>query len=161
MKKSLTTFIFLAFLMVPALTFGQLKKDLVKPDISESLTKPAGNYLLGIFDPSRMQMSHSFSMGLSTGGSNSIFYNTYMNMIDFKLSEKLFLKTRIGIMNSPYHTLGENSMFDKPIFFGGAELNYKISEHSNLLFRFESTPYYYQPDYYRTRGDRLMFGPLD
>jgi hypothetical protein len=147
MKKTISV-VFLSLLFVlPSTAFSQLKRDLVKPDISESISQPANNFLMGIFDPSRMQMRHSFSMGFSGGGGNSMLMNTYMNAIDFKLSEKLFLKTRLGIMSSPYHTFGENSGLNEPMFFGGVELNYKVSEKTNLMLRIESSPYYYYSPY--------------
>jgi hypothetical protein len=147
MKKITISFFLVLILLAPTLLFAQLKRDLVQPDIATTLTKPANNYLLGIFDPSRMQMHHSFSMGYSMGGGNSMLMNTYMNRIDFKLSEKLFLRTNIGIMSSPYHTFGEKSMFNEPMFFGGAELDYKVSDKTRLMLRFESTPYYYRQPY--------------
>jgi len=62
------------------------------------------------------------------------------------ISEKMVLRTNIGIMSSPYHSFGENSRFNKPMFFGGAELDYKITDKTRLMFRIESSPYqYYQP----------------
>jgi len=159
MKSKLSS-IFIAFLFIPLLAFGQLKKDTKLPDLSSVLAKPVNNFLLNFSDPSKFQMNHTLSMSFGMAGNSQMLQNSYLNTMLFNLSDKITLKTDIGILSTPYHTFGENSSLNNPRFFGGAELSYQISENSYIQLRFDSLPYnnyyngynrynnYYSP-YYR------------
>jgi len=134
------------FLMLPVICFGQLKKDVTKPNISNTLTSAAySNGLLGFLDPSKFEMSHSFSMSYMAFGSGGMMVNTYLNTMNYRFSDKLFLTTNLGIMNSPYNSFGKNSALNQTQFFGGAGLTYLPSKNTVISIRFESTPYLYQP----------------
>lgn len=143
MKNNLSTSLFFTLLLIPFLAFAQLKKDTQAPDFTNILTKPADSFLLGFLDPSKFQMNHSFSMSFGMGGGQQMLQNAYINTMFFQFSENFTLTTDLGIMQTPYHTFGENSSLNNPQFFGGAQLNYKISEHSHLQLRFESVPVNY------------------
>jgi hypothetical protein len=126
--------------------FAQLKRDGSKPNISGILTTAPSQYLLGLFDPTRMHMRHSFSMSYSALGGSGLMLGSYMNTIDFLISENLTLRADLGILTSPYNTFGENFYLNKPKFFGGAELNYRMGENTSLMLRFDTSPYlYHQP----------------
>jgi hypothetical protein len=133
--------------LVPIGSIAQLKKDAVTPKFNEILAKPNSDFLFGLLDPSRMHMSHVFSMSYGAFGSQGVMLNTYVNTIDFQISDRMNLRTNFGIMASPYHTLGENFYFNEPRFFGGAMLNYRVTDNSNIIFQFQVTPYqyFYQP----------------
>ncbi len=132
-------------LIIPVFSFGQLKKDTKTPDFSSILTQPQSNFM-GFLDLSKIQMNHSFSVSFGSFGGGQTLQNAYMNTMNIQISENLFLTTNLGILSTPYHTFGENSFLNDPQFFGGAELNYKISDKSSLMLRFESVPYnYYSP----------------
>lgn len=138
--------VFLLCAVFPLQSFAQLKKDIPRADISGTLTRPGNDMILGFLDPSRMNMQHSISMSYAAFGGNGMMLNSYLNTLNYQITDKLFLRTDLGIMTSPYHTFGENSSLNKPQFFGGAQLKYQFNENSSLLLRFESAPhYYYQP----------------
>ena len=141
MKNRLGKLIFLLTIFTPFLAFGQLKKDTKEPQLIEVLSKPAENYLFNLLDPSKVQMNHSFSMSFGMAGNSQMLQNSYVNTILFNLSENFTLKTDLGILSTPYHTFGGNSPLNNQQFFGGAELHYRISDKSSILFRFESSPY--------------------
>jgi len=124
---------------------AQLKKDAEQPDFSNVLTTPNNNFLLGFLDPSKINMHHSFSMSYSGFSGQGMMLNTYMNTIDFELSENLYLQTNIGLMNSPYNTFGEDFYLNDTKLFGGAKLKYKFSEKSSLQLQFDYSPYTYYP----------------
>ena len=155
MRKNTTLITLFITFILPLSLFAQLKKDTVQPDFTSVLSKPADYFLLDFSDPSKFQMSHSFSMSFGMGGGNQVLQNTYMNTMSFQLSESMSLTTNLGILSTPYHTFGEKNSLSDPQFFGGAELSYQISEKSSLHFRFESSPYgyynyrnpYYSPFY--------------
>ncbi len=149
MKKKFSARLFITLLLIPFLAFAQLKKDSKKPDFTNILSKPADSFLFGFFNPSSFQMSHSFNMSFGMGGGQQMMQNAYINTMFFQFSEDLTLTTDLGIMQTPYHTFGENSSLNNPQFFGGAQLNYKISENSNLQIRFQSMPATYYNSYNR------------
>ncbi len=144
-------FVFLAAL--PNNSFAQFKRDMGNPNISGVLTAPGSDFLFSFLDPSKISMHHSMSMSYGMAGRNGMALSTYMNTIDFQLSENLFLRTNLGIMSSPYNTLGENFYLNKPRLFGGAQLHYKINDHSSLFLQVQSNPGgLYRPglsDYYQ------------
>ena len=150
--QSKLSLIFVIVLLVPFLAFAQLKKDTKIPDITNVIAKPVDNFLLSFSDPSKFQMNHTLSMSFGMAGGNQMLQNSYLNTMLFNLSDKLTLTTDIGILSTPYHTFGENSSFNNPRFFGGAELNYQVSENSFIQLRFESLPYnsYYNNGYYNS-----------
>ena len=116
-------FIISIFLLIPALSFGQLKKDVNKPNISNTLqTATMNNSLLGFLDPSKLTMSHNFSMSFSSFGGHGMMLNTYVNTLNYQFNDKLFLTTNLGIMNSPVNSLPGNSYLNENLIFAGAEL---------------------------------------
>lgn len=124
---------------------AQLKRDMGNPNISSVLSTTNGNFLLGFLDPSKIHMHHNFSMSYSAFGSQGMMLNSYLNTIDFQLTDKLLLQTNIGLMNSPYNTFGENFYLNDTKLFGGAKLKYNFNEKSSLQLQFDYAPYYYYP----------------
>ena len=158
MKIRMLIFVFLALIFLnPQKDYAQLKKNEGSPRISEILTTP-GTSLLGFLDPSNFHMSHSVSMSYSAlGGGAGMMLNSYINTIDLQLSDKLFLRTNIGIMSSPYNTFGDNYFLNKPQFFGGAELKYDFDNNSSLFFKFDIAPYQSYYNSYNPRYNNSMF----
>jgi hypothetical protein len=147
--KRILSINFIALLLIPFLAFAQLKKDTKLPDISDIIAKPASNFLFDFSDPSKFQMNHTLSMSFGMAGNSQLLQNSYLNTMLFSLSDNLTLRTDIGILSTPYHTFGKNSSLNDPQFFGGAELNYQISENSFIQLRFDSLPYSsYYNNYY-------------
>jgi hypothetical protein len=139
-------FIVTLLLIIPVIGFGQLKKDISKPNISNTLQSAAySNGLLGFLDPSRLQMYHSFSMSYMGFGGGGMMVNTYMNTLQYRFNDKLFLTTNLGIMNSPINSFKDNNALNQTQFFGGAELTYLPSKNTVISLRFDSSPFYYQP----------------
>lgn len=146
-------------LIVPVLSFAQLKKDAGKINISNTLeTGGMQNSLMGFLDPSRFHMQHGFSVSYSAMGGAGVMMNAYTNTIDYKVNDQVSVRTILGIMNSPYNTLPGQSYLKDAQFFGGAEIIYRPSDETSLLLRVESVPssYYFQrgfyggyPSYYR------------
>jgi len=90
--------ILLILIIIPTLGYGQLKKDAEKPNISESLVAYNPNdVLVGFLDPSRFQMSHSFSMSYMGFGGGGAMINTYVNTLNYRFSDDLFLTTKLGM----------------------------------------------------------------
>ena len=82
--------------------------------------------------------------------------NSYLNTIDYKFSDNLFLTTKLGLMASPVNNLPNKNMFNDTQFFGGAEIRYLPTENSSVVLRFESVPYLYtSPFMYNWRNSYL------
>jgi len=146
MKKYAVLIVTISLFFISVTGFAQMRRDVSKPNISGILTTAPSQYLMGFLDPSRMRMHHSFSMSYSALGGAGLMIGSYMNTIDYLISENLNLRANLGIMTSPYNTFGENFYLNKPKFFGGAELNYRMGENTNLMLRIDTAPYmYYQP----------------
>lgn len=145
MKKTIAiTMLFAVILCLPFNSFAQFKKDVGNPNISGILTAPAtADALFGLIDPSKLHMRHSVSMSYGMMGSNGMMLSSYMNMMDYQISDNLLLRANLGIMTSPYNTMGEGFYLNEPRFFGGAALEYKFNEKSSISLQFQSTPYYY------------------
>ena len=142
-------YLILLLIIIPTLGYGQLKKDTNKPNISESLEfSQAKDVMLGFLYPSRLNMSHSISMSYTAFGGGGAMINTYVNTLNYRFSDDLFLTTKLGIMNSPYNSLPGNSYLNDVQFFGGAELKWLPSENSAIFIRFERAPAFYSQGYY-------------
>lgn len=158
MKRALyVSILIVAFFVWTESGFAQLRKDIAKPNISGVLTNPGADFLFGLLDPSKIHMRHSFAMSYGSFGSGGLMLSSYLNTIDYQITEKLFLRTNLGIMTSPYNTYGENFFLNKPQFFGGAQLDYKINNNTSLQLRFDSAPYYY----YRPSLGQFGYEPLN
>ncbi len=156
--KKIVVFLLVSF-AIPALSFGQLKKDADQPDFSSIVAQPTNNFLLDFIDPGKIRMNHSFSASFGMGGGQQMLQNAYMNSMYIQLSENVMLSTNLGIMSTPYHTFGESSFLDQPQFFGSAQLDYKISENAGLSLRFEKAPYTTNSMFYNG-FDRRYYSPF-
>lgn len=146
MNRNITIFmsVFLVLVFVTN-SHAQLKKDTGNPNISSILSTSNGDFLLGFLDPSKIHMHHSFSTSYSAFSGQGMMLTSYLNTIDFMLSEKWLLQTNIGLINSPYNTFGENFYLNDTKFFGGAKLKYRINDQSSVQLQFDYAPYYYYP----------------
>ena len=143
---------------VPVISYGQLKKDVQATNVSNTLETAAkyNNTFLGFLDPNRLHMRHSFAMSYTSIGGNGIMLNSYLNTINYKFSENLFLTTKLGLMASPINNLPNQGIFNDTQFFGGAEIRYLPTENSSVILRFETVPYLYTgPSMYYWRNSYL------
>lgn len=147
MKKY--AYIILALIMIPTLGFGQLKKDVTKPKISESLVAyNQHDAMVGFLDPSRFQMGHNVSVSYMGFGGGGAIINTYVNTLNYRFTDNLFLTTKLGIMNMPYNSLPGNNYMNDTEFFGGAELKFLPSENSMIILSVEKVPSVYSTGYF-------------
>ncbi len=150
--------IVLIFLMLPGVIFAQYKTQTEAPDMRNALTSPASS-ILGIFNPEKFQMRHSFSSAFISGGGNSMMLNSYVNTMDYQFNNLFSLTLNLGIMNTPYNSFAQNSATQNPAFnslnqtqfFGGGELRYKPSEKVQVSLGVYSMPNTYSYSPYRSR----------
>jgi hypothetical protein len=140
--------ILLLLVFIISVGAAQLKSDMGKPSVAKDLKyNYANNSLFGFLDPTRLDMHHSFSMSYMTMGKTNAMVNMYMNNMSYRFSDKWMLLTRLGIMNSPYNSLPQDSYLNDTKLFGGAELRFTPSEKTMISLSFDTTPYYYPMRY--------------
>ncbi len=145
MRKFLVVFIIWMF---PVLAFTQMKENTKMPSFSQIGIKPNSNVILGFLNSDRLSMHHTFSMSyMSLGNAGGMMVNSYMNTINYQISNPLFLRLNLGIMNSPYNSFN-NPALGNTQFFGGAELFYQPTENSMIKLGVQVRPGYYGPGYY-------------
>jgi hypothetical protein len=134
-------------LSLPMLVFSQYKTKTELPAMSDVVGKSSG-LILGFLNSEKFSMHHSFSMGyMSSGKYGSMMVNSYMNTINYQISDPLFLRLNVGIMNSPYNSY-QNPALNNTQFFGGAELFYRPSENSLIRLGVNVRPGFYRPGYF-------------
>lgn len=138
-------------LMIPTIMSAQFKTQ-TQPDISKKIAAPATNLFFGFLNPDRLSMHHSFSASFMTMGNHSLMLNSYVNTIDYRISNPLLLKVNLGIANMPYSSFGDNPGLNDTQFFGGAELQYRPSNSTSLSVGVNVMPGYYYGYPYRYGG---------
>jgi len=102
---------------------------------------------------SSFNMRHSYSLTYSSLGKNSFAIQAYTNTISFNLSDNLSFEMDASIVNMPYSTLGRNFQnYINGIYLTRAQLNYKISEKSNLQIQFNNKPFILYDNYFYDRS---------
>jgi hypothetical protein len=129
--------------------------DLQKEETSFQLEKPGLS--MSLLDPSRLKMSHTYSLSFMTGGGRSQTIGLYMNSIEYQVSSPLTLRLHLGYLHQPTALFGgvRDSGFGGT-FLPGFELDYHPSE--NFFFKVNMSsytyPYYYYGLYPRELGKR-------
>jgi len=139
---------FVLLLILSTYLFAQLKSQTNAPNISESIATQPTNLFIGLLDPARFSMHHQFSASYMTVGGHGIMLNSYLNTINYRISDPLLLTLNLGIANSPFNSFNNNptSIKNNTQFFGGAELRYQPSRNSHISVSVNVAPgynYYY------------------
>jgi len=148
MKKILTISI---FLIITTSLFSQFRDRPVDDfDIKEGiLDKSSSGLLLGLFDPSKFQMSHSFGMSYSTFANNSVTLGTYTNSMFYQFSDKLDVRVDATLTTTPYNSFGQDFADQINGFrISNAEINYRPTEDMFIRVQYNSYPNYYMNPYY-------------
>lgn len=144
MKK---IFVLALLLSIPFLAFAQYKDQAKLPKMSQAIAKPASSLLLGFLKSDRLTMHHNFSMSFMTLGRQNMMVNSYTNTINYQISNPLFLRMNLGVMNMPYSSF-TNSALNNTHFFGGAELFYRPTDNTTIKLGIDVRPGYYYPGNY-------------
>ncbi len=148
MRKFMVLFVLLS---LPLLAQAQLKEKTKLPEFSQVGIRPYSNVILGFLNSDRLSMNHTFSMSyMSMGSAGGMMVNSYMNTINYQISNPLFLRLNLGVMNTPYNSFS-NPALNNTQFFGGAELFYQPSDNSMIKLGVQVGPGYYGPGYYGPR----------
>lgn len=148
-KNALSLVISLVILLfgLSSITQAQLRKDqsknseLTGPVIKQDPSKGAS--LDNLFN---MQMDHSYSMMFSSFGGQFQNMNAYTNTMRFFFSEDLTGRVDLSLLHSPFGNSmmspNSNNGMDTQFLIRNAELNYQISDRSNIRIQFQQVPSY-------------------
>lgn len=154
--KSFALLTLLAFLAsLSSISTAQTTPPELKGDeASLQLQKPSLS--LSLLDPSRLKMSHSYSLSFVTGGGRSQTIGLYMNSIEYQISRPLTLRLHLGYLHQPTALFGRSRSSNfGGTFLPGFELDYRPSE--NFFFKINMSSYtypYYYGMYPREFGER-------
>jgi len=154
--KTLALFTLLGFLAglssIAAAETTPLELEEDQPSLQ--LQKPGLS--LSLLDPSRLKMSHTYSLSFVTGGGHSQTIGLYMNSIEYQVSRPLTFTLHLGYLHQPTALFGRgrDSSFGGTLL-PGFELDYRPSD--NFFFKINMSSYtypYYYGIYPREFGER-------
>lgn len=153
--------LFIISLLINSFSFAQFKDKDLTPTIMDGITNysPSG-FLSNFLNPNNFQMNHSVNMSYSAFGTNGVALTTYTNSMVFRFTENLNLEIDASAVASPYSSFGEEHQKSiNGIYLTRAQLNYKISESSNLTIQFLNPPpgSYYNSYYNYSPFSRYRF----
>ncbi len=153
-------------MLIPGLIFAQYRRQEKPVSISQELIRPNSNSFMGlsILDPSRLNMSHSFSMSFFSVDGKGVSQGLYLNTLTYQIANPLLVRLQWGIQSYPYNTLAKSHpAFQSGLFLSGAELQYKPSDKFEMKFQINQMPYYnrYGSGWYRNpyRASWDLFEP--
>ena len=122
--------------------------------------------ILGIFNPKNFTMQHSFQISYLSSSYGNVSLTSYVNSMNYKISDKLNISADVRIQYSPFANSGFGNDFSGKlqndltgIFLSKLSLDYKISENSFFSIQFrrfdESMYNNYDNPFYRNSESRL------
>src|SRR4030042_6245829 len=104
---------------LPYIILAQLKENTKLPAFSQVGVRPNSNLILGFLNSEKLKMHHTFSMSyMSMGRAGGMMVNSYLNTIEYQISNPLFMRLNLSIANSPSNSFN-NPALNNTQFFGG------------------------------------------
>lgn len=140
----------LTCLLVMLLTFSTLSNAQLREDLSKSSDfmgpvikegSSQGGSLSNLFN---MQMNHSYSMTFASIGGQYQNVNAYTNTMHFFFTDNLTGRLDLSLLHSPFGNsfLDNGNGMGTEFIIRNAELNYQISDRSNISIQFQQLPSY-------------------
>ena len=126
-----------------------------QPGLSEWLggnTHPS----LGLIDPSRLSVQHSFSFGFASGGGpngGSVMQSLYATQFRYQFSNPLTMTFVLGLQNSRFG--GGDVTGDYSSVLGGIKLDYRPTSNFFINVEFMRSPVQTWPGMYRQHGQAV------
>ena len=146
MKTPMTRAVVLCALLalVPLAAAGQFKSSLEnRPGVSESILQPGtSDAWLGIFDPNRLSMRHTFSLSYGAfGGGRGMSLGMYTNSLFYRIADPLDVQVDVSLMYSPSSSyMGGPQKDFSGIYITRAQLNYRPSQSTLVQINFQQYP---------------------
>lgn len=129
------------------------------PTNTEEQTKSG----FSLFDPSKFNMTQSYSLMYSSSKYGSQSLGLYLNSIEYQISDPLKVRVDLAYYHNPGALVGNNNstLSNSGSILPGLALSWKPSENFHLYFNYSQVPgYYYSPydrystDYWYTETGR-------
>lgn len=143
MKKIAILWSLVAVMLCFTTATAQFKSTIdPRPTVAESILRTDdGSFLSGLFDPSKFNMQHSFSLSYTSVAGQGISLGVYTNSMQYKFSDNLDVRTDISLMTSPFNTLGKDAQSSlSGLFLNRAELNYRPWQNTLLQISYRQIP---------------------
>lgn len=142
----------LLFLCSASLTYGQFRdQERKNSDYTGSIIKQDPSEGANFSNLFNMQMSHSYSMNFASFGGQYQSLNAYTNTMNFFFTDKLTGEVAFSLLHSPFGNSFMNNQngLGTEFILRNAELNYQLSDKSNISIQFRQMPSYgFGPGYY-------------
>ncbi len=144
--RRLLTLLCIAYVLV-GVTHAQLREQSKPLDLARELRTPVSARVGGILglDPSRLRLSHSYSLSYFSLAGQSFAQGVYLNTINYELSAPLQLRLQWGMAHAPLQSMGLNSLVRSGPFLSAAQLQYRPSSKFSLEVGFQALPPYWRP----------------
>lgn len=143
MKKMAIVWSLLAVTLCFTMASAQFKSTFEpRPTVAESILRIGdGSFLSGLFDPSKFNMHHSFSLSYTSFAGQGMSLGVYTNSMQYKFSDDLDVRTDISLMASPFNSLGKDAQSNlSGLFLSRAELNYRPWKNALLQISYRQIP---------------------
>lgn len=117
------------------------------------------NMILGFINPNNFTMNHSFSMSMVNTGYGNVSLTSYINTMNYRISNKLNISADVKFQFSPYASsiYGPESAANlqndlNGISLSRASLNYRLSENSVINVEFRQID---QSDYFNNYNNNF------
>lgn len=130
---------------ISSISQAQLREDLNKStDLMGPIVKENPSEGANLGNLFNMQMNHSYSMNFASYGGQFQNMNAYTNTMHFFFSEDLTGRVDLQLLHSPFGNsfMNNNGGTDMDFRIRNAELNYEISDNSNISIQFQQLPNY-------------------
>lgn len=152
-------------LLAPCLTSAQTESGSNSTKISEYLRSGdkygLGINSIGLLDPSRLSLSHSYTMSYMSSGNQGVARGLFMETIGYRLSNPVTLTFNIGYLHQPYSSYGPDGPLESGTFVGGAALTWRPANNMFLHFEVANYPSYPGYGYYPNGMMRPGYSPTD
>lgn len=100
------------------------------------------------FDLSRLQLSHSYSIGFFSGNGTSGSRGMYSGTLMYKIADPLTLTLNVGILHDPVGLFSNNGLGQKAVVLPSGWIDWRPSKNFMLSVGFETLPVYDRSGYY-------------
>jgi len=137
MNKKIIFIILCVFAFTSA--YPQFKKN------ENTLNKSTNNLILGIFYPKNFTMSQSFQVSMLSSKYGSVSLTSYVNSMNYKISEKLNVSADVKLQYSPFMNSSLGSSYAKSLqndlsglYLSRLSLDYKLSDNAFIKFEYRN-----------------------
>lgn len=143
MKSSIIVFTVL-FLMMGSVGFGQMVEKVEVKELTEKYDMGLGKQpSYSLFDLSRLNFAHSYSLSFFSGGGMSGSQGLYQGAFTYQLAKPLTLTLGLGILHDPGSLVsGDRRTNNNALFLPSGYLDWKPSENFRMSIGFETVPAY-------------------